>query len=364
MKELKQKIVFESFSDFSDNTRTLFDYLVSNQMNKKYEMVWLVENPEKFKNIAIENVVFSYVQPQNEYEYEHMKRNIEDAKFLIGSNRNIKKFDKRQIYLNLWHGTLLKKLNDYKIDNSDWDFLLCPSEFFADIYQRELHISKEKLIYFNNTRNDDLWIKDNSLGTLYPNQKFKKFILWMPTYRQHRTGSNVDSTREFTLGIPIFNNIEELNEMDKLLQKEDTLLMLKVHPAQDLSKIKINSMKNIKIVKNDELEEKNLKLYNLIAESDALITDYSSVYFDYMILDRPIGFTIDDFKEYKGYVFEEPLEYMPGTHIDNYKNLKNFILEVLKGKDKYKEKRRKLNKIFNKYSDNKNSERITEFLKL
>lgn len=364
MKKLKDKIVFESFSDFSDNTRTLFDYLVSKHKNEKYEMVWLVENPEKFKNLKMENVVFSYVEPRNEYEYEHMKRNIEDAKYLIGSNRNIKKFDEKQIYLNLWHGTLLKKLNDYKIDNKDWDFLLCPSEFFVDIYQRELHIPKEKLIYFNNPRNDDLWIKNDCLERLYPHQKFEKFILWMPTYRQHRTGSNVDSTKEFALGIPIFNNIEELEQLDRFLQKEDVLLMLKVHPAQDLSKIRIDSMKNIKIVKNDELEEKNIKLYNLIAESDALITDYSSVYFDYMILDRPIGFTIDDLKEYTGYVFEEPLEYMPGTHIKNYEDLEKFLLDVLQGKDEYKEKRRELNRVFNKYSDNKNSERITKFLKL
>lgn len=364
MENLKDKIVFESFSDFSDNTRTLFDYLVNKQKNEKYEMVWLVEKPEKFKDMKIKNVSFSYVEPTNEYEYEHMKKNIEDARFLIGSNRNIKKFDKRQVYLNLWHGTLLKKLNDYKIDNNDWNFLLCPSEFFADIYERELHIPKEKLIYFNNPRNDDLWIKNNCLGKLYPNQKFKKFVLWMPTYRQHRTGSNIDSTKEFSLGIPIFNNVEELKKLEKFLQKENMLLILKVHPAQDLSKIKINSMKNIKIVKNDELEEKNIKLYNLIAESDALITDYSSVYFDYMILDKPIGFTIDDLKEYKGYVFKEPLEYMPGTHIKDYRDLEKFLYEILKNDDKYQENRRKLNKIFNKYSDNQNSKRITEFLRL
>lgn len=364
MKELKNKIVFESFSDFSDNTRTLFDYLIEQNMNQNYEMIWLVENPKKFENIKIKNVEFSYVEPKNEDEYEHMKQNIEDAKFLIGSNRNIKKFDERQIYINLWHGTLLKKLIDYKIDNANWDFLLCPSEFFSDIYERELRIPKEKLIYFNNPRNDDLWIKNNALDKLYPNQKFKKFVLWMPTYRQHRTGTNIDSKKDFTFGIPIFNTIDELEKIDKILQQKETLLVLKVHPSQDLSKIKINSMTNIKVLKNDELEDKNIKLYNLIAESDALITDYSSVYYDYMILDRPIGFTIDDFKEYKGYVFEEPLEYMPGAHITNYNEFEKFIFEILKENDQYKEKRRKLNKIFNKYSDNKNSERITEFLKL
>lgn len=364
MEQLKNKIVFESFTDFSDNTRTLFDYLIERNLNKKYEMVWLVEKPKNFENLQIENVSFSYIEPQNVQQYEHMKQKISDAKFLIGSNRNIEKFDKRQVYVNLWHGTLLKQLIDYKIDNTNWDYLLCPSEFFSDIYQRELRFSKEKLIYFNNPRNDDLWVNIDCLTTLYPNQKFKKFILWMPTYRQHRTGSNIDSKKEFQLGIPIFERMEELEQIDKLLQKEETLLILKVHPAQDLSKIKISSMKNIKILKNDELEEKKLKLYNLIAQANSLITDYSSVYFDYMILDRPIGFTIDDLKEYKGYVFEKPLEYMAGIHIKDYNDFQQFLIDTIHGKDECREKRRKLNNIFNKYSDNKNSERITKFLNL
>ena len=123
-------------------------------------------------------------------------------------------------------------------------------------------------------------------------------------------------------------------------------------------------MKNIKILKNDELEEKKLKLYNLIAQANSLITDYSSVYFDYMILDRPIGFTIDDLKEYKGYVFEKPLEYMAGIHIKDYNDFQQFLIDTIHGKDECREKRRKLNNIFNKYSDNKNSERITKFLNL
>lgn len=364
MENLKNKIVFESFSDFSDNTRTLFDYLIEKGFNKKYEMIWLVEKPENFEHINIENVSFTYVQPQNEYQYEQMKKAIADAKFLIGSNRNIKKFDERQIYVNLWHGTLLKKLSDYNIENKDWDFLLCPSEFFSEIYERELRIPKEKLIYFNNPRNDDLWIKNDCLRKIYPNQNFKKMIIWMPTYRQHKTGSNIDSTMEFKLGIPIISNNDELEEIDKILEKEQIVLILKVHPAQDLSKIRINSMKNIKVLKNEELEKNNIKLYNLIAESEALITDYSSIYFDYMITDKPIGFTIDDLNEYKGFVFEEPLEYMPGAHIKDYEQLKKFIFSIINSEDEYKAKRRELNMIFNRYSDNENSKRIVEFLKL
>ena len=53
----------------------------------------------------------------------------------------------------------------------------------------------------------------------------------------------------------------------------------------------------------------------MLGSSDALITDYSSVYFDYLLLDKPIGFTVDDMELYikdRGFIFNNPEEYMPG----------------------------------------------------
>ena len=68
------------------------------------------------------------------------------------------------------------------------------------------------------------------------------------------------------------------------------------------------------------LEKEKLQLYELIGISDALISDYSSVAVDYLLLDRPLGYVLADYEIYRekrGFVFEDPLEYMPGEKIYN-----------------------------------------------
>lgn len=67
--------------------------------------------------------------------------------------------------------------------------------------------------------------------------------------------------------------------------------------------------------------------------SDALITDYSSVCVDYLIVDKPIAYTLDDYEVYKqtrGFVFEDPHEYMPGHHLYRFSDLERLLLLLLK----------------------------------
>lgn len=103
---------------------------------------------------------------------------------------------------------------------------------------------------------------------------------------------------------------------------------------------------------------------------DVLITDYSSVYFDYQLLDRPIGFAIDDVEEYRrnrGFVFDNILDYMPGEKIYSFDELKTFFDHLHKGQDDYSEKRKKVNDLVNHWQDAGNCERckvmIDDFMK-
>ena len=68
------------------------------------------------------------------------------------------------------------------------------------------------------------------------------------------------------------------------------------------------------------------KTYELIGISDGLLSDYSSVAVDYLLLDRPLGYVLADYniyKEKRGFVFEDPLEYMPGEKIYNVCDIRN-----------------------------------------
>ena len=95
-------------------------------------------------------------------------------------------------------------------------------------------------------------------------------------------------------------------------------------------------------------------LYSLLGRADALITDYSSVYFDYLLLDRPIGFAVGDMKDYegeRGFTVDNPYEYMPGEKFSDGEGMLEFVRSVFSGIDLYGAKRREMNDIFNKYQD-------------
>ena len=116
-----------------------------------------------------------------------------------------------------------------------------------------------------------------------------------------------------------------------------------------------------------DILEKDIELTELFKISDALITDYSGVYYDYLLLDNIIGFTVDDFEEYKkkkGFVFDNIEDYMAGEKIKNIEDLYKFIDNVIKSNDLYKKERNEMKIKFNKYLDAKSSERLAKYLKL
>ena len=79
------------------------------------------------------------------------------------------------------------------------------------------------------------------------------------------------------------------------------------------------------------------------------------------MLNRPICYVLDDYEDYKntrGFVFENPLEYMPGQKAYVKEDLFTFIDDVANGVDSYFEERKNVNVRVNKYSDGKNCERV------
>ena len=86
------------------------------------------------------------------------------------------------------------------------------------------------------------------------------------------------------------------------------LVVIKKHYLQIPYDFGENVLTNIVYLENQDLEDNGLQLYEFINCSDALISDYSSVAIDYLLLNRPIGFTLDDYDAYtesRGWVFED-----------------------------------------------------------
>lgn len=74
---------------------------------------------------------------------------------------------------------------------------------------------------------------------------------------------------------------------------------------------------------------------------DGLISDYSSIAVDYMLLDRPLGYVLTDLESYRntrGFVFENPEAYMPGEKIYNLEDLKDYFSHIAVGEDPLKKR--------------------------
>ena len=100
-------------------------------------------------------------------------------------------------------------------------------------------------------------------------------------------------------------------------------------------------------------------------DTDALNSDYSSAAYDYMHLNRPIGFTMDDVDDYKlGLIVDNPERLIGGKVIKNNVEFLEFIQEILDGKDTYKAKRNHVFDIVFDYHDGNSCERLAKFLKL
>ena len=98
---------------------------------------------------------------------------------------------------------------------------------------------------------------------------------------------------------------------------------------------------------------------------DALISDYSSASYEFLHANKPIGFTVDDVKDFKlGMNFPDPENYMPGHIIHGQEEFIQFIEDVVNGKDPYAADRKRVFDLFFKYHDGYSCKRLAEPLAL
>ena len=132
-----------------------------------------------------------------------------------------------------------------------------------------------------------------------------------------------------------------------------------------ICQMEVENSSYIKVFQNRHLDAAGVVLYELLAESDVLITDYSSVFIDYLNLGRPIAFVCDDLESYaanRGFCFDPIKEYLPGEKITNYTGLKEYLCNLDSLNDQWEKKREEINKLFNSFSDAHSSKRVFEFI--
>lgn len=267
-----------------------------------------------------------------------------------------------QLYLQLWHGSPLKYLMPtIGIKNGDYYSKICyASDLFKPVLRdKEFQTCDDKMLLMGQPSNDYFF-----QNWKMP-EKFSfdgKCVLWLPTYRHWGIVAHTSND------IPILNG-NNVKKIDECLRELNVKIFLKPHPLQTKSfseSVRFDEITNICLIDDKMLMNQNIPLYAFLSNMDALITDYSSVMFDFLLKNRPIGFTLDDFEEYSknvGFCIENSQQYMAGQKILNEDDFVKFIKEIAEGRDDYEDRRMSVSKIVNHFQDGKNSERCSNLIR-
>lgn len=354
LKTNPENIVYVSFPDLSDNSFAMFCYILNN--HNSYKNIWLVdciEQKEKY-----EKLIKNYSKFKN---YKIVKKSslkglyyFFTSKYVFHTHGIYNKFPllNKQININLWHGMPLKNIGH--LDNNlivpKSNFTIATSNKFKNIMQKAFKLDDNQVIVSGLSRNDFLFTDKYSLLDVIPSKKtiFRNTILWMPTYRKSAIGDiRVDGGEE---EMNEFLSENFLNELNNFLSKINSLCVIKLHPMDVLKPDKFKEYSHVSIIDNSNFIEKGISLYSVLNSADLLLTDFSSIYIDFLLLNKPIGFVISDYKDYfnsRGFVFENPKKFMPGKLIESNKELLFFLEDLfIKKLDEFLDERETVKNVF------------------
>lgn len=355
--------VFQSEGDFWDNARALYEYMIAHEFNEKYRLVWLVEEPSQYKQFAKKNVEFIKADSYNPTEIFKCQKIMRTARYFFFTHWGYKKARKNQAVVNLWHGGVVMKALEGKPHlYKTFNYQCLPSQAAANRMSLFTGVQKEQVIVNGDCRQDYLFshCEDKVKGFL--GKGYDKYILGMPTFK--RTKRWTDALAESWI-LPVIKEKTQFEELNSFCAKENVLIILKIHHLEDTSFIEAKNLTNIRILKDDELQNSDIQLYELIGKTDALLTDFSSVAYDYMLLDKPIGFMVSEMQNYsRGFIVENIADEMVGDKILSIDELEKFIIDVKNGVDNYHHERKKILDKFYVFQKDGNCERLLNILKI
>lgn len=358
----KNIILFSSYPAYSDNVYSLYKYIIKNRKDivAKYKLIWAQDPDDIIPAFLKEDKNFCFVSKKS----YHGIITFLQAKYVISSHGYFNNVfsGNGQYQINLWHGCGYKKipLSEHVYTG---DCTIATSDLYCDIQSKELGFPRNKVFALGYPRNDSLFEKNDFLSAFgFCKDKYKKVYIWMPTYRKGSTGhTSLDgSVSSFGIGTISDSKLVQLNQ---LLKQKDELMLIKPHPMDTVSIERLNSYSNIRCITNNDLANHNIQLNELLGNCDCLLSDYSSVIIDFLILNRPIAIVCSDRNEYKntrGFVFDPVENYFPGPILEDFSMLYDYLKNADLVDLQWRRKRNDLRNLFHKYKDNMSSQRVCE----
>lgn len=351
---IQNTILFESVPNCGDSPKAVFDELIRRGYNQKYKMVWWLYDDNFPKKEHVSNVFYidsKKYRLKRKY-YEHT------SKCLISCNRFLEKHRSKQYSFYIIHGSSIKRTEGYYCLPERIDYYFGPGEHMSSVLAKQLRAPIEKEIALGLPRNDEFSTERVDLRE-YFNCDYEKIIVWYPTFRQHKTGVQTGCENAF----PIIYDSKAAEELNRYAKERNVLIVIKPHFAQDLSMFETTNLSHIVFINERFFETNDLTSYKFVNGCDALITDYSSIYYDYLLCDRPIAVVWEDIEQYRinpGFSLDIDYYFKGAEKVYNLPDLERFIDQVSNGEDYLKSERKEICKLINYSDDGKNTERVTD----
>ena len=368
-------VLFSCFNgkSYTCSPKAIYEYMLSDDKYKDYQFIWFFKPEEVKKYDFLNKNRNTKVVSKKSKDYEkylHIGKywffNFKIADYIMPK--------KDQVFTQCWHGTPLKRLGfdlthydnqlntvkemrkRYKVETEKFSYFISPSAYASGVFRSAWNLKefgKNDIIIekgyprndflFKYTENDVSEIKKRILGEDIKN---KKIILYAPTYRANQHESGVGYVYK-----------EEV-DFEKMREKLGNEFIILFRPHYFVASV-FNFDKYKGFVYNaSDVDDIN----DLYVISDILITDYSSVFFDYANLKRPMIFYMYDLDYYRdesnGFYFDVE-ENLPGKIVKTDDDLIDEIIRVSK-EFKYDEKYKQFNEKFNYLDDGEASKRVVE----
>lgn len=367
-------ILFSSFDgrSYSDSPRAIYEYMLSSSDYDKYTFIWAFRDPYRFKDILDNPRTYIIQSGTSSYEQQLAKSKYWVFNYRIADHLYPKD---DQIYIQLWHGTPLKRLG-YDIDVSDnvmntkteirkrydieatkFSYLFAASEFakekFISAWNLKANGKENSVIvagyprndYLINHKSEDKEVIRRELGLLTD----KKIILYAPTWKDNQHNSK--------LGGYVYTPEADFDLLKKELSDE-YIIVFRAHYliSNSFDFEKYNGF----IIDASGVNDIN----RLYIASDMLITDYSSVFFDYANLDKPILFYMYDYEKYATKIrgFYMDVNELPGPIVKTSEELIDSIKNAQEIFDSSREKYEKFKEKYNYLDDGTASKRVAQII--
>ncbi len=344
---------------YSDNPKYLFEYVSEN--HPEIDAIWLTKTDEVVEDVRNKGYKAYSLYSAKGFAY-CMKAKYVFCCQSVRADLLPFMLSKSQFNVQLWHGTPIKKIHfDSFADtlprrlirktkgaifpflNEHYDLMLSSSETDRKLFSTAFDLPIEKIVVTGYPRNDVLVSKKEA----------KRKIVYLPTFRDSQ-GDNFDLFTSFDF---------DLDKLSTTLKKYEAEFYIKTHPVNSLSNHFLEALTDVDNIHLLDVAD----VYEVLAEFDMLVTDYSSIYIDYLLTNNPIVFAPFDIDSYmvndRGFYYEYD-RVTPGPKCRNWEEVYMQIDKLLKDPLLYSDARLQVRSMFHLHNDSKSCRRVVQAVSL